>query len=769
MGVKHGSIKDLLLNRKSKSIVLTSTANGEEVEEIKDKNIDKDSKAEGQDELNQEITKEHKDTKRNKLLCKLDKEIGNLIKEKNNRIYLIYTLLLPLSVIYYEWIFHGFTFQTMNNNILFPLLLSIPIGMIAGFLIQLFKSRIQKIVIVVLVSFLFILYSGQLLYYSIFKRFLSLYSIGAVGMDALDYMDVFLTAIGENIGKLFIFMIPFVVTILIIAKYSVTNRKSIKFNLSMCTSSLILYGLVVLMLPIGGKELYSPYDLYHNTWVQEMSVEELGLLTATRRNIIDLIFDESTEETIDTAILITPTNLPITMVADSNVDVEDKSDVDSNVSEPAITVVPTPIPIDSSPNILEIDFLELAKKEENKQVKALHEYFATETPTNKNEYTGMFKGYNLILLTAEGFSPYAVDKDVTPTLYKLVNEGFVFENFYTPLWWASTIDGEYVACTGLIPKQGVISFNKSSENTLPFAFGNQFNKLGYTTRAYHNHTYTYYKRDKSHPNLGYDYKGVGNGLEVKQTWPESDLEMMELTIPEYINDEAFHTYYMTVSGHMNYTFIGNSMSTKNKDAVENLPYSMESKAYIACNIELDLALEKLIAELDTKGILDKTVIALSADHYPYGLEKDKIDELAGHVVEENFELYKNHFILWSNSIEEPIIIEKPASSLDIAPTLSNLFGLPYDSRLYAGRDILSDSSPLVIFSNRSFITDKVSYNSKTKEVIQFTEEELPVDYIKVMNSIVKNKFLISEKILEEDYYSYILDYLSHNPIYRQFN
>ena len=110
-------------------------------------------------------------------------------------------------------------------------------------------------------------------------------------------------------------------------------------------------------------------------------------------------------------------------------------------------------------------------------------------------------------------------------------------------------------------------------------------------------------------------------------------------------------------------------------------------------------------------------------------------------------------------MKKPIVIDKPCSSLDMVPTISNLFGLAYDSRLYMGKDILSDSDPLVIFSNRSFITDKVMYNSKTKEITKLTEEELPTDYISTMNKIVNNKFLISESILDEDYYSYILSEL----------
>lgn len=54
-----------------------------------------------------------------------------------------------------------------------------------------------------------------------------------------------------------------------------------------------------------------------------------------------------------------------------------------------------------------------------------------------------------------------------------------------------------------------------------------------------------------------------------------------------------------------------------------------------------------------------------------------------------------------------------------------------------GRDILSDSEPLVILGNRSFITDKVMFNSETGEVIKLTDEELPPDYVKNINAIIK--------------------------------
>src|SRR5690606_21657294 len=193
-----------------------------------------------------------------------------------------------------------------------------------------------------------------------------------------------------------------------------------------------------------------------------------------------------------------------------------------------------------------------ADNEERPELLAMHQYFCSRAPTAKNEHTGRFEDYNLVFVTAEAYSHLAVDPEVTPTLHKLTQEGFRFTDFYTPIWGVSTSDGEYVATTGLIPKPGVWSMYHSGDNAMPFAMGNQLRRIGYRTFAYHNHTWDYYRRDISHPNLGYDYKGVGNGLEVATTWPESDVEMIDVTMPEVLEDEPFHAYYMTVSGHLQY-------------------------------------------------------------------------------------------------------------------------------------------------------------------------------------------------------------------------
>src|SRR5699024_6322962 len=140
-------------------------------------------------------------------------------------------------------------------------------------------------------------------------------------------------------------------------------------------------------------------------------------------------------------------------------------------------------------------------------------------------------------------------------------------------------------------------------------------------------------------------------LDVKETSPEADVEVMEVKVDEYIDEEPFHTYYMTISGHMQYSFEGNEKAYKHRNAVSDAPDSEQAKAYRATQIELNQALEYLLDRLEEEGVLNNTLIALSGDHYPYGLDDETIDELAGHTVEQNFELYENHFILYAEGME----------------------------------------------------------------------------------------------------------------------
>ena len=687
-----------------------------------------------------------------------------------------FQIFIFLSLVYFEILYRIFVFNSITTDFIYPFIVSIPAsGLIILNCSLINKRRFSIIAASVILIVTTILYGLQIVYYSIFRTYFSFYSLGGT-TDALQMQDIVFTALYKNIPAIILLLLP-IVLLLVFKKRLVfqklTRLFAIKWLGVVAGGSLIF----IMMLSIAGNETLSAKDVYYNEPASIVMSNKLGLLITMRKDVNSLIapedelsdgldnldlgsIDSNAANASNGTTTSNANSASNSNTTDNNANNTTNNNASSSTNNSSDKTTNnndnSNLPVKTEYNVMNIDFDSLIKQEKNATIKNMHAYFKDQSPTEKNEYTGMFKGCNLILITAEGFSPYAISKELTPALYEMSTEGFVFKNFYNPVWGVSTSDGEYVACTGLYPKTGVWSFKLSGKNYMPFAFGNQFKSLGYTTNAYHNHSYTYYGRDVSHPNMGYTYKGLGNGLEVAKTWPESDLEMMQVTVPEYINNKPFHTYYMTVSGHMNYTFEGNSMAKKNKQYVEHLQLSDSAKAYIACNMELEFAMKHLVDSLESKGILENTVIAISPDHYPYGLEKKYIDELAGHEVESNFELYKSSFILWKKGMT-PVIVDKNCSSVDIAPTISNLFGLEYDSRLLMGKDILSNNKALVVFNNKSWITDLAMYNSITRKVNTFNGESLDKDYVATVNKQVDSKLKISAKILETDYFKKVIE------------
>lgn len=637
----------------------------------------------------------------------------------------LWLMWLPLSLLWLEGVVRVYAFHSLlGRGLIFLPLFTLAIGLLLSFVCCMLKPKACRRLTMILLFLCTFWYMVQTVYYNVSTTFLTLYSVGTGAGPITQFWREILLGILHSFPVLLIEAIPFVLLVWRGRRHFPDTEPSKRLcrRLFLAAAGFHAAAVLLILLPFGG--LMSPRFLYWDSFIPELTVSNFGVLTTLRLDAQQLIFGQSEE------------SLP--------------------AFEPEVSYEPAPSPVVWEDNAMNIDFQALAEAEEDPALRALHEYFGSREATAKNQYTGMFEGKNLIFITAESFSPYAVDEQLTPTLYRLSQSGFQFQNFYTPLWYVSTSDGEYVNCQSLIPKAGVWSLSLSGSNTLPFTLGNQFRRLGYDTYAYHDHYYDYYDRDISHPNMGYDYKGRDGGLEMTDFFPESDLEMMELSIPEYRDDTPFHVYYMTVSGHMNYTFAGNDMAAKHRQAVEDLDLSEEAQAYLACNIELDQAMEYLLDQLEQAGILEDTVICLTADHYPYGLSKPAIDELAGHEVEENFELYRSSLFLWSGDMDRTILVDKPCSNLDILPTLSNLFGLEYDSRLLMGQDILSDSEALVVFSNRSFITEHGRYNSRTDTFTPYDDVAMPESYAQELMAQVNDMFYYSAAVLDYDYYS-VLD------------
>lgn len=661
---------------------------------------------------------------------------------------LFYFIFFFADIVFSEWTVRLFTLGAEAGFPVFLHLFAIAIAFLLAAITAACKKRVRTVVSFVFTALLFLLYIVQLVYYTFCDSFMSIIQV-AMGGDALaNFGEAAKLVILESLGGILLLLLPVLVLLVLSAKGLPRGQAiSWKWIPAELAIFLALHFGAVACLPMGGDAIYSPYDVYHETFVLGMSERHFGVLTSLRLELRGLLFG-----TGDNDIILIP---------------EQPLNTDPPVTEDDDPL--TPPAIEYEYNYTDIDFDALMAETEDEGLLALHKYFSAQQGTKQNAYTGMFKGYNLIFLCAESFSHHLIDAERTPVLYRMATEGFRFSDYYNSVC-DNTSNGEYALLTGLLPDTSLLgkgwktfynynSFTAAQENALPFALGNQFSALGYTTYAIHNYNYNYYNRHKTHPNLGYTWKAMYRGLEVVDDWPTSDVSMFEQTLPELLTaDESgavapFHAYFLTFSGHMPYTFGYNTMADKNKPFTDGMPYSNKVKCYLAAQQELEYALSYLLYMLEEANVLDNTLIVLTNDHYPYPLGLDYLGELAGREMDAEFDKYASDLLIWSASMEEPIPVDVPCCSLDVLPTLLNLFGLPYDSRLLMGTDVLANGDHIAILADRSFVTDKVKYNCTNGEVtLREGVTELPEGYLDGYIAAVKNKFTLSTEILYSDYY-----------------
>lgn len=657
-------------------------------------------------------------------------------------------IFFPLALLYHELLLRAFDTQNafFRGTLVMVVLFSIATGLLLSLLVNLLHNRRLAQVLTLVVTALWTLL--LCVEYCCRSYFKSYFSVGFICTMTGNVV----TGFGSTIPGIVAQRLPFIIAALLPLALCILLRKRIVTEHRMSKWSLLFVTAVsVVFLLIGeGLARWGTYgDSYTYNFQTDAAVSQFGLHTAVRLEAEYALFGTPQPK------LELPTQ-------------EDEPD-----DPPAATT-----PVEYGYNALDIDFQALADSASDSALRSMAQYFGSLTPSKKNEYTGLFQGKNLVLITAEAFSPWFISRELTPTLYKLTHEGFVCENYYQPGWGQSTTGGEYAVMTGLLPTWvgSNVSFYASANDDMPFALGNQLRALGYRTGAYHDNIYNYYNRDKTHPNLGYDYQGVGSGLTVTEdgSWPYSDLEMVQNTIGDYIDGYVsdgtpFHVYYMTVSGHGSYGW-GHAMAAKNR-AKAQAAYpnaSTQVQSYVAANLELENALTYLLEQLEAAGIAEDTVICMSADHYPYLLaepETDYYNELRGVVdSERDTDRYRNALVLWCGGMENAVTVTEPCSAVDIVPTLSNLFGLEYDSRLLSGRDVLdknydagsaSGSIPLVILptsSGNSWATAAGVFEASTRTFNARPGVTVEENYVSRVNNIVALQYNYAQQLIARDYY-----------------
>ena len=403
---------------------------------------------------------------------------------------------------------------------------------------------------------------------------------------------------------------------------------------------------------------------------------------------------------------------------------------------------------------------ELINSEKNSTYNKLNKYFINREITPKNDMTGIFEGKNLIVVLMESVNMIAINEEEFPTLYKLYNEGISFRNNYSPRNNCSTGNNEFTSMTSLFTINNTCTANTYRRNSYFEAIFNMYQNAGYTTSSYHGFTEKYYYRNTIHKNMGSTkYYGVDDlGIKYSTIYGEwsSDIDFVKASVPNFINQDKFMAYLTTVTTHQTYN-IHSEYGDMYVDDWKDIDYSIMVKRYMSKMKYLDMAMEELLNQLDAAGKLEDTVIALFADHYPYGLTNKQINSVLDYNVNVNKEVDRTPMMIY-NAGTEPIKVEKYTTMIDLLPTLLNLFNVDYDPRLYLGHDIFSDYDDVAIFADGSWQDEIGYYNAVSGKFIDRDKTDDSThtnDEIVALNNTIQTAQKMSGLAIKNNYFNYL--------------
>lgn len=669
----------------------------------------------------------------------MKKRIGKQII-KNTIIYTLYIFLLEIIV----------KINTENNLIdwstLRIFLSSLVLGIILGLIMSIFKKTTYKIIGTIITLGLSIYTWVEINLFNYLGFFMGVGN-AEQGTKIIDYIKDYIQA-AKFISLLV--LVPFILYEIYIwfldgflkkrklekTTMFVFKRNTIgKRSFDLVTTFIILIGLGVLYyFSLDASFMQNKLQTIKNTSLIKMtdnsnlSVSSLGLYPYALSDLIVTTFNIEEDE--------------IVIIADNN---------DNKNNEPEEVTDYTRIINDEAWN-------RLIENEKDSTNNKLNKYFINRDITDKNDFTGIFEGKNLIVVLMESVNMIAINEKEFPTLYKIYNEGISFRNNYTPRNNCSTGNNEMTVMTSLFTINNTCTANKYKNNVYPEAIFNIFNNAGYTTTSYHDYVEAYYSRRTIHPNMGSGKYYNANDLKMKvngvyEEWP-SDIDFVEKATPKFIDQDHFMAFMISVTTHQPYT-VSSEFGDKHVKEFKDYNYSKAVKRYMSKMRELDKGLELLLQKLEDAGKLDDTVIALFADHYPYGLSTSQINEVLDYNVKVDKEVDRTPMVIYNHGME-PMQIEKYTTIIDLLPTLLNMFNLDYDPRLYLGTDIMSDNHGRAVFADGSWQDDRGYYSAtsgkfKAKDGMEaYTSEELLA-----INQEITTRQKMSALAIKNNYFNYL--------------
>ena len=423
----------------------------------------------------------------------------------------------------------------------------------------------------------------------------------------------------------------------------------------------------------------------------------------------------------------------------------------------------------------------------DKALREVKEYYEeNRTVQSVNDYSGIFKGKNVITIHAESLQAFTIGlsfngQEVTPNLNKLVSKGMYFNNFYAQVGVGTSSDSEFTYATSLLPANNGTVFVNYFNNKYA-TIQKMMHDEGYYVFSMHGNVGDFWNRDTMHINMGYDkfYSRSSFVIDEEYGLGLSDESFFRQVVPmiKDISTSLNKPYYGTLITLTNHTpwrdtelFSDYDLTmTTEIDGEEVVRDYLEGTMmgnYIKSVNYMDKAIGQFISDMNDEGLLDNTVIVIYGDHdarlgkkqfnymYNYDPVNDRLltedDPGYKEFNDYDYELSKKvPYIIWTKDMDKGMEIDTPMGMIDASVTLGNMLGVY--NKYALGKDIMniSKSDGIVVFKDGSYITDKVYYSAKNGEVYTISNGVISDDYLKKNSEYADRIISVSYDIITYD-------------------